>query len=235
VKIRTISLILSSLSLATLAALATPIGGSMTSFASLTSSTTDTYSYSESWVGTPPSQGVIAYIPSDASSVLGAVVAYNMAADGNSGSVLLHSAWDLFDGITSASAEGNAWNYSFTADASGKIKMNYTLSLLGQDGLTSGLNGFYMTGDLGGHFFAAGNTSGQFLASVIAGNSYSFSLSTNANISGTNLNGYHGTMEGVFDWFLPGSSIVPDPTSTIGLLALSFAGLATLRRKIVRS
>ena len=230
-KIRTASLILTLLSCTGLTALATPLNSSVTSVVSVTPGSTVTNS--DSWSGTPRDLFSGAGYGGQGGSIFSNALTFGTAADGNSGSAFLLAGWDLAQGATNAYTEGTQWNYTFMADATGNFVMDYCLLLSGAN--TFCLNGFVLSGDLGFHYFTAANTNGQFLASVIAGHSYSISLSTNANISGENLDPFQGTMSGSFTWTLPGSATVPDTAGTVGLMAMSFAGLVAIRRKIGRS
>lgn len=215
--------------MAAVSASATPVGSTVTATSTLTpgSNVTNT----SSWSGTPQSIVAVAYNSVGQNSLFTLVDAYNWSADGNSGSVMMQATWNLVDGLTYAGAESSKWEYTFTADASGLFELNYLMTPSGGD--TFGLNGIYVTGDLGGGFFATTGGGGQFTANVIAGNTYTFGLGMNANISSDNLSGWNATMVGLFNFKMPaGSASVPDHANTLGLLALTLAGLAGLRRKL---
>ncbi len=220
--------LVSILSLAAVSASATPIGSTVTADSVLSPGSTVTNT--ASWSGTPQSISAFAYNSSGQNSLFSYADAYNWAADGNSGSVMLQATWNLVDGLSYAAAENTKWEYSFTADANGLFELNYLVTLNGRN--TFGLNGFYLSGDLGNGYFADGD-SGVFSANVLAGTTYTVGLRTNANISGNNLSGWDGSLVGLFNFKMSGSASVPDTANTLGLIAVAFAALAGLRRKLV--
>jgi len=228
-KLRTLSLLISALTAGSLHVLATPLSSTVTSNVELIPGSTATDS--NSWSGTP--QEITSFVNlDDADVILAMANAYNLAPDGNSGTATLRAYWDLPAGTTYASAEGTFWEYSFVADATGDFVMNYGSFRVGDN--TFGLNGFYLTGDLGNHFFNVGDN-GQFVAGILNGFTYTIHLSVNANISGGNLDPYQGNMTGFFDWTMPGAASVPDAVNTAGMLALTVGGLAALRRTLARA
>lgn len=220
--------LVSTLALAAVSASATPIGSTVTAVSLLDPGSTITNT--ASWSGTPQTITAFAYNSSGQNSLFSYVDAYNWAADGNSGTVMLQSTWNLVNGLSHASAEPSEWEYTFKADANGLFELNYLVTITGQN--TFGLNGIYLTGDLGYGYFAKGD-SGVFSANVLAGTTYTVALRTHANIASSNLSGWDGTLVGLFNFKLTGSASVPDTASTLGLLAVSLAVLAGLRRKLV--
>ncbi len=220
--------LVSILALAAVSASATPVGSTVTAISVLTPGST--VSNTSTWSGTPQNITAVAYNSAGQNSLFSLVDAYNWSADGNSGSVMMQATWNLVDGLTYAGAENSKWEYTFTADASGLFELNYLMTPSGGD--TFGLNGILVTGDLGGGYFSTTGGGGVFTANVLAGNTYTFGLSMNANISSGNLSGWNATMVGLFDFKLPGSASVPDTANTLGLLVLTLAGLAGLRRKL---
>ncbi len=230
-KLRSLAALTGSFAILAANAWAIPLSSEVTSNVDLVPGTTITDT--QSWSGVPQDITSSAGELENDSSISASASAFNFAPNGNSGQVNLSAAWDLAAGTTYAAAEGTSWLYSFVADATGDFVMDYTLSLTGRNSF--GLNGFYLFGDLGSHYFSAANTTGQFTAGVIAGNTYTINLRANANISGTYLQGYNGQLDGSFNWSLPGEQSVPDHGSSVALLTLSLFGLVAFRRKLNRS
>lgn len=228
-KLRTIALLTALLSASGINALAIPLSGNVVAVAELQPGTS--MNDADVWGGTPENQSVSVTQTSGNSWISSSASTSNVAADGNSGEFALSAAWDLAPGTTVASAEGTYWRYAFIADATGDFVLDYTLSLSGRE--TFGLNGFYLSSSFGSAYFNAGNTSGQYVGSVIAGNTYNIYAYANANVSGLYLGGLSGQMDGQFSWRLTQSESVPDSSSSAVLLSLSLLGLAAVRRRFV--
>ena len=228
-KLRTLALLTALLAASGINALAIPLSGNVVAVAELQPGTS--MNDADVWGGTPENQSVSVTQTSGNSWISSSASTSNVAADGSSGEFALSAAWDLAPGTTMASAEGTYWRYAFIADATGDFVLDYTLSLSGRE--TFGLNGFYLSSNFGSAFFSSGNTSGQYVGSVTAGNLYNVYMYANANLNGVNLSGFSGQMDGQFSWSLTPGQSVPDSASSAVLLSLSLLGLAAVRRRFV--
>jgi len=135
------------------------------------------------------------------------------------------------------------WGYEFTATESGDFVLDYdvTMTGTGPDPIF-GLQGFSMYGiaspSYPGYYLSTGNeianSSGVFVAPVVAGQTYTIGMSEESNYSGSALDST-GSVVADFSWTLPGASnSVPDPASTLTLLGGALAGLAALRRQLAK-
>ena len=125
--------------------------------------------------------------------------------------------------------EGLDYNYSFIANASELLTLNYAIS--GGGSLAGfGLNGFNasLAGVNGSSSFLNLNTSGSLSWNLVAGDSYTLDLFNQANISG-GLGTIQELMGGQFDFST--ATQVPEPSSlpilAIGLVA--FGGIVGKR------
>jgi hypothetical protein len=141
------------------------------------------------------------------------------------------------------------WGYEFTATASGDFVLDYDITMNGD---TFGLQGFSLSGIYSPQYAAANNgdgylntnpsgptadgidNSGEYVAPVTAGETYTLSFSEESNFTGGGTNG-SGSVAADFSWSLPrASSSVPDSGSTVTLLGGVLVGIAALRRKYAR-
>jgi hypothetical protein len=164
------------------------------------------------------------------------------APDGDSGTITfdytLASNWpgDIRGGAATP-VEGPSlsdWSYTFIADATGDLVLNYDITVSGQP---FGLQGFYT----GGIFpypnvpFPSGDgaVSGAVDYAVTAGNTYSFFLGQQSNYDGAGgLNNLNGSVQADISWTLPGGSVpaAPDNGATIAMLGFVCVGLLASRR-----
>lgn len=130
------------------------------------------------------------------------------------------------------------WGFKFTAEESGNFVLDYDSTATG---FLFGLQGFNLSGLYSpqyasenngqGYLSADINSSGEFVAPVVAGQTYTLFLSEESNYGGSGL-GTTGSVVADFSWTLPGAtSSVPDGGTTIAMLGTVFAGLAALRRR----
>lgn len=144
--------------------------------------------------------------------------------------------WDVTNAQLAQTDLGiSNWRYTFTADATGSFVMDYVVAGVGNK---FGLWGFYLQHDLlNGINPPAVNPfdpsgSGQFVAGVVAGQTYTASLKNGGNVAGEAIT-LEGSATGQFDWRLvPDQQVsVPDTGSTLALLGVAFGGLLVARRK----
>ena len=215
------------------AALATPIAGSMSFGVSVTANgdpTVSAYS-SDSWTGTPAPLSVNALATTPNGSTAFGSGTSSWAPDGNSGSLGMQFGWATItaSGVLTDLSLPN-WSYTFTADATGNFVMDY--AVVGS-GFQFGLWGFNLS-----HNFASGSgapltspfsasSSGQFVGAVVAGQTYTASLSNNGNVSGGPFS-YSGSAVGDFQWRVTN---LPDSGSTLALLGLALGGFALRRNR----
>jgi hypothetical protein len=130
------------------------------------------------------------------------------------------------------------WGFEFTATASGNFVLDYDIT---QTGAPTGLMGFSLSGiysplyasenDGQGYLSTGVNSSGEFVAPVVAGQTYTLGLGEQSNYGGSALD-ITGSVDADFSWTLPGaSSSVPDGGATLAMLGMGVAGLAFLRRR----
>ena len=141
------------------------------------------------------------------------------------------------------------WGYEFTATASGDFVLDYDITMTGD---TFGLQGFSLSGIYSPQYAALNNgngyldtnpsgptadgvdNSGEYVAPVTAGETYTLSFSEESNFSGGGTDG-SGSVTADFRWSLPGaSSSVPDGAATLPLLGSACVGIAALRRRYAR-
>jgi hypothetical protein len=128
------------------------------------------------------------------------------------------------------------WGFEFTATESGNFTLDYDITATGN---LVGLLGFNLYGiyspqyasenDGQGYLSTGINSSGEFVAPVVAGQTYTLGLGEESNYGGSGL-GTSGSVDADFSWTLPGAaSSVPDGGTTIVMLGTAFASLAALR------
>jgi hypothetical protein len=141
------------------------------------------------------------------------------------------------------------WGYSFIATESGNFVLDYNVTMTGD---TFGLQGFSMFGIYSPLYASENNgqgylntnpnapggygidSSGEFVAPVVAGTTYTIGLAEQSNYGGSALDAT-GSVVADFSWTLPGAaSSVPDAGSTLTLLGAAFAGLAAVRRRFAK-
>jgi protein with PEP-CTERM/exosortase system signal len=130
------------------------------------------------------------------------------------------------------------WGFEFTAEASGNFVLDCDSTATG---FLFGLQGFNLSGIYSptyasehggqGYLDADINSSGEFVAPVVAGQTYTLFLGEQSNYGGSGLDAT-GSVDADFSWTLPGAArSVPDGDATIAMLGAVFAGLAVLRRR----
>ncbi len=122
------------------------------------------------------------------------------------------------------------WSYTFIADGNGTFTMNYDVTASGD---TFGLWGWgiALTDSAGLPVSNPSDptASGTFGGALVEGQTYTVSLSNNANLRGS---GSTAAMDGEFDWSIKTTSVVPEPTGNALMLGgLAALGLARRRRQ----
>jgi hypothetical protein len=214
---------------------ATPISGSLSFGTSLQDSEgnhpTDTET--AGWTGTPTTlqQGATASADENTAYAFGTSV---WAASGNSGFVDLTFGWEVF---TARSINTNNappdWTYTFTADDSGSFQMHY--SIFGEGNQQFGLNGFTISSDLIDPMDGPTTNSddpgtfGLFSGGVIAGDSYTVSISNHGNVPSSVDEFVDVSASGAFIWTI--SNSVPDQGSTLIMIGAAVAALVGLQAR----
>ena len=234
-KYRALSCVFAAL-FASLPVIATPVSLSVTASATLQPGTSD--SVAATYAGSPDSLNIsaFAWAQNGDDYVSGLVGTSMWSADGNSGNILLQTSRNLVGGSDAAFSDPTRFDYYFIADATGDFVLDYVMTLTGNN--TFGLNGVMMSFGVPSspsfQYFDANAGSGQFVASVVAGELFRFNLDMSANVYGQNLTNLDGTLVGWFSFSMPASNSVPDTTGTAGLILVSLTGLAALRRRVGR-
>lgn len=128
---------------------------------------------------------------------------------------------------------GPDWSYTFKADANGTLAMTYDSFVVLDNGVVFGLQGWDIgwSGTGGGLLLANASdptANGTFTRGIIAGQTYTLSLSNNTNISTAgNLSG-GAAMSGNFNYTI--TDKVPD-AATWTLMIVGFAGVGGAMRR----
>ena len=246
-----VSFLIGAVVLATVSntALAQPISASVTSYSyGGTSGINNTYievpwsqssNNSDSWNGVPQALTASSSVsdptnPFVTTYIVSDNINANWSPSSNSGTIRIDDSYNLIgtNGLLSyTSFADTAWSYTFIAEATGQVGLNFQNS-----NPLAGVSLFTLSGP-----FSPSNidlyqgSTESFTGSVIAGQQYTLEVQDTLIISKSTAD--QGPQEFIsdFSFTLPGAtSSVPDTASTLPLLGGALAGLAALRRRFAK-
>ena len=232
---------------------ATSISGSMnlTAFSSIAGGTVlnKTDHASDSYVGATVPMGVFALATINDGVTGGMITVKGQAQSSgtaNAGTVHFQDYGWSFNAPNRADAGQSAnlnnhsggpdWSYTFKADGNGTLSMTYDSFVVLDNGVVFGLQGWDIgwSGTGGGLLLASATNptaNGTFIRGIIAGQTYTLSLSNNTNINtGGNLSG-GAAMSGNFNYTIAETAVPEAATWTLMIAGFLGVGVAMRRRQ----